>query len=219
MRSPTPAQFTAYQQAFDYFDQTLFEKSLPDCMLSYSLRRHSSHTLFTSEQWQEVAGSATSEISLNLKQLSKEQPIEVMATMVREMVHLWQEKYGHPSTTGYYNREWAEKMEKVGLIPSATRLPGGKRVGKGIQQFIEPKCPFERAFRKMPPSCLWRFDRRYLQVKKVKDIPRRCCIGVSAEGQKSGANAGWSYYADAAMFLPVKRERQNRGWMKRSIEF
>ena len=157
MRRPTPAQFTAYQQAFDYFSQTLFEKSLPDCMLSFSRRRSSSHTLFTVGQWQEEAGSAAPEISLNLKQLSESEPIEVMATLVREMVHLWQEMYGKPSGNGYYNREWAEKMQKIGLIPSATGLPGGKQTGQGLKHYIEPNGRFERAFRKMPAACLWPF--------------------------------------------------------------
>jgi hypothetical protein len=157
MTSPTHLQSAAYQQIFDYFNRMLFENQLPACMLSYSRRRHSSHTLFTSEQWQKEAGSATSEISLNLKQLSEKKPIEVMATLVREMVHLWQERYGHSSSRGYYNREWAEKMEEIGLIPSATGLPGGRRTGKGIQHYFEPDGPFETAFRKMPPSYLWPF--------------------------------------------------------------
>ena len=69
------------------------------------------------------------EISLNLKQLGESEPIDVMATLVRQMVHLWQESYGQPSQKGYYNREWAKKMTEIGLIPSATGQPGGKHTG------------------------------------------------------------------------------------------
>lgn len=154
---PTRTQFAAYQQLFDYFNHRLFENSLADCMLSFSRRRSSSHTLFTAEQWREEAGPATAEISLNLKQLSEGEPMEVVATLVRQMVHLWQERYGSPSRNGYFNREWAEKMETTGLIPSATGLPGGRRTGQGIRHYIETEGRFARAYREMPPTYLWPF--------------------------------------------------------------
>ena len=72
------------------------------------------------------------------------EPIEVMATLVRQMVHLWQETYGQPSSKWYFNREWAEKMAGIGLIPSATGLPGGKRTGQGIKHYIEAEGRFEQ---------------------------------------------------------------------------
>jgi len=158
MRRPTPAQFTAYQQAFDYFNRALFKNSLlPDCMLSFSRRRCSSHTLFTAGQWREGVGLAAPELSLNVKQLGEGDSVEVMSALVRTMVHLWQERYGHPSYNGYYNREWAEKMKKIGLIPSATGLPGGKETGQGVKHYVEPNGRFEKAFRKMPAACFWPF--------------------------------------------------------------
>ena len=189
MKRPTPSQFSAYQQAFDYFNQALFESQLPDCMLSFSRRRSSSHTLFTAEQWREKAGSAAPEISLNVKQLSEDVPIEAMATLVRQMVHLWQERNGNPSSTGYYNREWAEKMENVGLIPTATGVPGGKRTGKGIHHFIEPNGRFERAFRKMSSECFWPFLPAVFAGQKRRggsDKVSYKCIGCGAKAWGKG---------------------------------
>ena len=154
---PTQAQFAAYQKVFDYFNQRLFDNSLPDCMLSFSRRRRSSHTLFTPGQWREKTGSATPEISLNLKQLREDDPIEVMATLVRQMVHLWQERYGQPSRNGYFNRQWAEKMETIGLIPTATGMPGGRRTGQGVKHYIIAKGQFAQAFLEMPATYLWPF--------------------------------------------------------------
>jgi hypothetical protein len=142
---------------FDYFNRRLFENSLLDCMLSFSRRRSSSHTLFTGGLWREEAGSATPEISLNLKQLCEGEPIEVMAMLVAQMVHLWQERYGQPSRKGYYNREWAEKMATIGLLPSATGLPGGRQIGQGVKHYIEPNGRFEKAFLKMPNDFLLPF--------------------------------------------------------------
>jgi hypothetical protein len=166
---PTQAQFAAYQQIFDYFNRTLFDNSLPDCMLSFSRRRSSSNTLFTSEQWREETGSTRAEISLNMKQLCENEPIEkVVATLVREMVHLWQERCGKPSGKWYFNREWAEKMKEIGLIPSATGLPGGKQTGQGVRHFIEKNGRFEQAFRKMPSAYLWPFRPSTFEGQKVR---------------------------------------------------
>ena len=46
--------------------------------------------------------------------------------LVHEMVHVWQEQYGHPASRGYHNKQWAAKMKAVGLQPSGTirTLPG-----------------------------------------------------------------------------------------------
>jgi hypothetical protein len=184
MRRPTKTQFAAYQKMFDYFNHTLFKNILPECMLSFSRQRSSSHTLFTSEQWHEKFGSAMPEISLNLKQLSEDEPIEVMATLVREMVHLWQERYGHPSQKGYYNREWAEKMTEIGLIPSATGLPGGKPTGQTIRHYIENNGRFEQAFRKIPDTCLLPFRPTAIDGEKVKGNKEKVmyrCVGCGAK--------------------------------------
>jgi hypothetical protein len=70
------------------------------------------------------------------------------------MVHRWQQEYGHPSRTGYHNREWAAKMEEVGLVPSSTGEPGGEKVGQGITHYIAEDGPFERAFHAMPAEFL-----------------------------------------------------------------
>ena len=40
---------------------------------------------------------------------------ESMGTLVHEMVHFWQQEFGTPSRRGYHNREWADKMEALGL--------------------------------------------------------------------------------------------------------
>jgi hypothetical protein len=155
MKKPTPAQYKAYQKIFDFFNLTLFENSLEHCMLSFG--KHRGALAFSAGRWREKDGLVTSEISLNEKQLRKGEPREVMATLVRAMVHLWQERYGQPARKWYFNREWAVKMADVGLIPSSTGLPGGKETGQGIQHYIEPNGRFERAFRIMPASYLWPF--------------------------------------------------------------
>ena len=184
MKRPTPSQFSVYQQVVDYFNRVLFENDLPDCMLSFNRRRSSSHTLFAAGQWLEEAGSTTAEISLNLKQMGENEPIKVLAMLVREMVHLWQEMHGRPSCNGYYNREWAEKMAMIGLTPSATGLPGGRRTGQGVQHYIEPNGRFAKAFREMPTTYLWPFRPAIFANKKRGGYSEKVayrCIGCGAK--------------------------------------
>ena len=184
MKKPTPEQYLAYQQAFDYFNRKLFESSLPGCMLGHSRRKSGSYALFSSRQWRKDADAETAEIRLNLKLLSKAEPIEVMAALVRQMVHLWQEKFGRPFFNGYYNRKWAKKMEEIGLIPSMTGLPGGKRTGQGIQHYIEVSGRFERAFRDMPESCLLPFRPMVQESEKRRGYTLKAqykCTGCGAK--------------------------------------
>jgi hypothetical protein len=61
------------------------------------------------------------------------------------MAHQWQEHRGTPSRKGYHNGEWAEKMESIGLMPSDTGKPGGKRSGQHMTHYIIPGGPFARA--------------------------------------------------------------------------
>ena len=133
---PTQAQFEAYQKIFDYFNQALFHDSLPDCMLRFSRHKKGNHKQFTAEGWEGKAGQKMPEISLSLKSVRERPPQEVMGMLVREMVHLWQETYGNPSRKGYYNREWADRMEEVGLIASKY----GKSRGKTDRAMAQALC-------------------------------------------------------------------------------
>lgn len=60
----------------------------------------------------------------------------ILSTLAHEMAHLWQHYFGKPSRTGYHNKEWADRMEKIGLMPSETGRPGGKRTGQRVSQYV-----------------------------------------------------------------------------------
>jgi hypothetical protein len=55
---------------------------------------------------------------------------------------------------GYHNREWADRMEAIGLPSSSTGQPGGKRVGGRMSHYILEGGPFARAFAAMPRAYL-----------------------------------------------------------------
>jgi hypothetical protein len=148
---PTRDQFAAYALAFDYFNTVLFGDDLPRCMLNFS-RHARSLGFFAPERWERPDGR-THEISLNPDVLKR--PVkDTMGTLVHEMVHLWQQEFGKPSRNGYHNREWADRMESVGLMPSTTGAPGGKRTGQSMTHYIIAGGPFDVAFGAMPRDCL-----------------------------------------------------------------
>ncbi|MCM5163877.1 sprT domain-containing protein, partial [Escherichia coli] len=37
---------------------------------------------------------------------------------------------------GYHDRVWGEKMEQIGLMPSNTGLPGGRKTGQQMTHYI-----------------------------------------------------------------------------------
>lgn len=150
--APTAEQFRAYEAMFDYFNAALFAGTLPAILLNFS-RHARSYGFFAAERWQ---GSArrTHEISLNPQHLMSRSPIEVAGTLAHEMVHLWQWEHGKRGGRGYHDRQWADKMQEIGLTPSHTGKPGGRRVGFRMTHYIAPGGAFERAFAAMPAAIL-----------------------------------------------------------------
>jgi hypothetical protein len=56
--------------------------------------------------------------------------------------HVWQHAHGKPTRNGYHNKEWAAKMDNLGLVPSST---GGKRTGQSVSHYIAASDGQERA--------------------------------------------------------------------------
>lgn len=155
--TPTEAQFTALNEAYKYFNTALFNGILPGCFLNFS-RNRKSHGFFAPERWRRVGDEQyfTHEISLTPTTLYRE-PKEVFSTLVHEQVHLWQWEFANSSRKGYHNKEWADKMEEIGLMPSSTGSPGGKRTGQNMSHYIIKGGKYELAFEKMPKKFILPF--------------------------------------------------------------
>jgi predicted SprT family Zn-dependent metalloprotease len=155
---PTQEQFAAYQNLFEYFNNFLFQGSLPNVVLNFS-RKAKTHGFFAPERWSSKGGDSEDkihEISLNPQTLARD-PKDVLSTLVHEMAHLWQQVFGKPSRSGYHNKEWAAKMKEIGLIPSSTGAPGGKETGQNMTHYIEDKGPYEVAYKELPEEYLMPF--------------------------------------------------------------
>ena len=139
-RHPTPDHYVEFYLAFTHFNHVLFEGGLPSCLITMSRRGRG---YFKGQAWQ-GRGRVTDEISLSPDQLG-EPTLDTLAVLVHEMTHQWQAHFGAPSRSGYHNREWGARMETLGLIPSDTGRPGGKRTGQIMGHYVSDGGPFEQA--------------------------------------------------------------------------
>ncbi len=64
--------------------------------------------------------------------------IEILQTLVKEMVHIWQLHHGKPGRGRYCNKEFSEKLKSLGLMPSSTGKPGGAEVGDKVLCYPTP---------------------------------------------------------------------------------
>lgn len=149
MGGATQEQFTALQGLYNYYNAILFAGQLPACLVNLS-RKNNAHGFFAPERWKETAtAQATHEISINPDTMDRT-PDRWHSTLVHEMAHLWQAVFGTPSRTGYHNAEWAAKMEDIGLIPSDTGQPGGKKTGQRMTHYMDENGAFMAAFLALP---------------------------------------------------------------------
>jgi predicted SprT family Zn-dependent metalloprotease len=133
--NPTTETYNGLQVAYDFFNQRIFDAALPHCLMT--LQRHRrTYAYYSPKRFVRRSGEQTDEIALNPAYFATRSIEEVLASLAHEMVHMWQEEFGKPGRGRYHNKEWAEKMESIGLMPSSTGKPGGKRVGDKVHHFI-----------------------------------------------------------------------------------
>lgn len=130
-------------KAFDYYNKKLFAASLPRVVISIRAKANSVG-YFAPDRFKAADNKKESAHEIAFNPVLLNRPIKIIfSTLVHEMAHLWQEKFGTPSKSGYHNKEWADKMESVGLMPeSADGL--GKRTGSKMSHSIMEGEIFDR---------------------------------------------------------------------------
>ncbi|AWX05543.1 MULTISPECIES: SprT-like domain-containing protein [Gammaproteobacteria] len=141
---PTETTYEELQAAFDHFNDALFDSELPVCLITLQ-REKQTYGYFSAERFVSRDGGTTDEIAMNPAYFAVCPPEEIMQTLVHEMAHLWQHHFGKPGRRGYHNKEWAERMEEIGLMPSSTGKPGGAKTGDKMADYIIEGGPFEDA--------------------------------------------------------------------------
>ncbi len=148
---PTQQFYDWLRELWTYFNRELFDGALDPVMLTVQ-REKQTMGYFSPNRWGHREGATTHEIAINPAYWAHHTLLEICQTVVHEQVHQWQHQYGTPSRAGYHNREWADKMESVGLIPSDTGRPGGKRTGQTMSDYPAAVGPFLIACHQMPDS-------------------------------------------------------------------
>lgn len=142
--SPTDELYAPLVTAYDHFNACLFDNALPPVIFTLQ-RKKNVMGFFAAKRWGNAQGKLCSEISINPAYFASSRMIEIFQTLVHEMVHAWQFHFGQPSEGHYHNRQWAQKMMDVGLMPSDTGEPGGAIVGRHMSDFIMKQGPFMKA--------------------------------------------------------------------------
>lgn len=130
----TKRAYLSFADAYTYFNDVLFEGKLPSCVIT--MQRHKGALGYHCDQRFIQGEDIVTEIAMNPSYFTQRTIEETVSTLVHEMVHLWQYKYGKPPKAGYHNKEWGQKMKDIGLWPSATGQEGGKEVGTKMSHYI-----------------------------------------------------------------------------------
>lgn len=148
MFSPTTEVYSELQEAFSFFNQELFNNELPACLITLQ-RERKSFGYFSRRRFVRRSGQETDEIAMNPSFFAVRPITETLATLVHEMCHMWQAYKGKPGRRGYHNKQWAQIMESIGLMPTTTGQPGGKKTGESVQHYIIKDGPFDAACKKL----------------------------------------------------------------------
>ncbi len=141
---PTLAIYGAIQFAYDFFNKKLFNSALPQGVITFHRQRKvMGYASF--QRWKSPNGKRVDEIAINPEYFDDYPLIEIFQTICHEMTHLWQAHFGNPGRRGYHNKQWAEKMKEIGLMPSSTGAPGGNETGEYMMDYVLLDGPFMKS--------------------------------------------------------------------------
>lgn len=184
----TAPTYNKWQAAYDHYNAELFGGALPPCLITLHGKDHRSFGYFSPSRFGHMRDAArtTDEIALNPMKFKSDGVVEALQTLVHEMVHLWQQHHGTPSR-GYHNGEWSAKMESIGLMPSNTGKPGGKKVGAKMADYMIPGGHFDTATRRLLASG-WDID-WYDRIAELRMAALTSVATPHADGPEGNAAA------------------------------
>jgi len=144
----TRETYDELQRAFDFFNDRLFDGKLPPCLITLQREKRTLGYFSVGRFVGRKSHETVDEIAMNPSYFSVRTIRDTLSTLVHEMVHAWQAHLGNPGKRGlrgYHNKEWANFMDMIGLCPSNTGEPGGKRLGEQMDHYIIEGGPFDQA--------------------------------------------------------------------------
>lgn len=135
MSNPTKEIYDFLTQVCTAINKECFNSELPEVLLTikgkgrvfgyYKKKAFISHD-----------GEIVDEIAVNPAYFATHGFKELLQTLGHEMCHQWQYIHGTPSIRSYHNKQFAEKMKSIGLIPSSTGKEGGKETGQNMADYM-----------------------------------------------------------------------------------
>ena len=148
MQTPTSETYAELQEAYTHFNRELFAGQLPECLITLQ-RRKFTYGYLSYNRFVNMDGETAAEIAMNPAYFATRSIEDLLSTLVHEMSHLWQFTSGRPGRGRYHNKEWADKMKKIGLHPSNTGQPGGKETGDQMDHYIIDDGLFQKSTRRL----------------------------------------------------------------------
>lgn len=142
------------QLAADRINRDLFEAKLPEVAVCLD-RRAGSRGYFRADALQCDDGRVVDQIGLNPTHIAVAGPYEALRCLTRLRAHQWRQKIcaqasaGRAGTPGYCDKPLAKVLELIGLNPSSSGQPGGRRTGYGISDYVVEGGPFDLLAREM----------------------------------------------------------------------
>ena len=133
--NPTNDFYSFFQYIYEFYNKNLYDEELPNCMFVI-VRKKATFGHFIPERWENDQKIKSDEIAINPLMFGQYPLIEILQTIVHEMCHLWQYHFGERTRKSYHDKQWGNKMESMGLMPSNTGKPGGKKTGQQMMDYI-----------------------------------------------------------------------------------
>lgn len=148
----TTLEYGSFQKAYDYFNDKLFQGSLPQVMITF--QRHAKTRGYFSPERFSGRGSkeTTHELAMNPDNFVGRSDMEILSTLAHEQAHVWQNESKDAPRRGYHDRGWGAKMKEIGLYPSSTGQPGGKETGQHMTHYIMENGLYQKTFRSLEAS-------------------------------------------------------------------
>ncbi|MFC4994102.1 SprT-like domain-containing protein [Rubritalea tangerina] len=193
MDQATSKEYAVFQRAYDFFNKELFAGELPGVLITLQRKSHNVG-MYRRGSFKDRSDltQVVDEIAINPDAYVNLSDVEIWQALVHEMCHQWQFHFGKPSRKSYHNREWANKMESIGLIPSSTGKPGGARIGQTMFDYVDEAGRFRECVQAL---------RKQGVVLNLQSSDENAQVSRSAEAQKHEAQMRQA---------GVKKNRSNR---------
>ncbi len=200
--SVTKREYSELDRAYKFFNEKFFHSQLPPTLITLQ-RKGKAMGYFHGKRFKGVddGQETVDELALNPDCFGLGD-YETLNTLVHEMCHVWQAHHGKPSRNGYHNRQWAEKMVAIGLMPFDTKrhteedirqlaVDQIKQTGQSVSDFPIPNGLFDRQAKALLASgwhIKWESKmlagKRSHQRKKQNKVKYHCSVcGANAWGK------------------------------------